>query len=74
HLHMSVSSATGEVRGGHVVAGNRVRTTVEVLLAPTSGWRLTRAPDDATGHPELMVHPSAERTPSSLVPSRPILL
>lgn len=61
HLHMSVASATGEVHGGHVVAGNRVRTTVEVLLVATPGWRLSRAPDEATGHPELTLHETAGR-------------
>ena len=56
HLHMSVASATGAVSGGHVVTGNRVRTTVEVLLVGLPGWRLSRARDDATGYPELSVH------------------
>jgi predicted DNA-binding protein with PD1-like motif len=60
HLHMSVSSAAGEVRGGHVVAGNRVRTTVEVLLVALPGWRLSRATDDATGYPELTVRATDE--------------
>lgn len=55
HLHMSVASATGEVRGGHVVAGNRVRTTVELLLMPMSGWRLSCTPDEATGDAELAI-------------------
>ncbi|RZL90921.1 MAG: DNA-binding protein [Variovorax sp.] len=53
HLHMSVASATGEVRGGHLVAGNIVRTTAELLLVGLPGWRLSRAHDDATGYPEL---------------------
>ncbi|RZL42043.1 MAG: DNA-binding protein [Variovorax sp.] len=61
HLHMSVSSASGEVRGGHVVAGNRVRTTAEVLLVELTGWRLSRVPDDATGYPELTVRSAAAR-------------
>lgn len=61
HLHMSVASATGEVRGGHVVAGNRVRTTAEVLLVATPGWRLSRSLDEATGYPELTVHEAAGR-------------
>lgn len=60
HLHMSVSSATGEVRGGHVVTGNRVRTTVELLLVAAPGWRLSRAPDAATGYPELTIRASGE--------------
>jgi len=33
HLHMALSTSTGEVFGGHVAQGCIVRTTVEVLLA-----------------------------------------
>jgi predicted DNA-binding protein with PD1-like motif len=55
HLHVSVASATGEVHGGHVVAGNRVRTTVELFLMPMPGWRLSRALDETTGYPELAI-------------------
>lgn len=55
HLHMAVASSTGAVVGGHVTAGNRVRTTVEVLLADCPGWQLGRRPDPATGWAELVV-------------------
>ncbi|WPB55539.1 PPC domain-containing DNA-binding protein [Xylophilus sp. GOD-11R] len=53
HLHVSVASASGEVRGGHVVAGNVVRTTAEVLVVEAGGWRLSRETDVATGYLEL---------------------
>jgi predicted DNA-binding protein with PD1-like motif len=33
HLHMALSTATGDVLGGHVAPGCIVRTTAEVLLA-----------------------------------------
>ncbi len=56
HLHMSVADAEGRVHGGHVPYGNRVRTTVEVLLATSAAWSLSRVGDPATGHPELVVH------------------
>ena len=55
HLHMSVSDASGRVYGGHVGYGSTVRTTAEVLVAPLSGWSLTRAPDATTGFNELVV-------------------
>ncbi len=55
HLHMAVSDAAGRVYGGHVGPGNVVRTTAEILLAPLRDWTLTRAPDPATGFPELVV-------------------
>ncbi len=55
HLHMSVSDAAGRVWGGHVGEGNGVRTTAEVLLAPLTGWALSREHDAATGYGELVV-------------------
>jgi predicted adenylyl cyclase CyaB len=55
HLHMSIADASGRVTGGHVLAGNIVRTTAEVLLAPTSEYSLRREPDVATGFEELVV-------------------
>jgi predicted DNA-binding protein with PD1-like motif len=54
HLHMSVSDAAGRVFGGHVVYGNTVRTTAEVLLMLVPGWELGRAPDPLTGYDELV--------------------
>ena len=55
HLHMAVSNAKGEVFGGHVAPGCRVRTTAEVLLALLPEWAFTREPDAATGYAELVV-------------------
>lgn len=58
HLHMSIAAESGHVAGGHVVYGNAVRTTVELLLAPPGPWRMSRAVDAATGFHELVVAPS----------------
>jgi len=55
HLHMALSTATGEVLGGHVAAGCIVRTTAEVLLALLPEWEFAREPDPATGFDELVV-------------------
>jgi hypothetical protein len=55
HLHMALSTGTGQVLGGHVAAGCTVRTTAEVLLALLPGWAFTREPDAATGFEELVV-------------------
>jgi predicted DNA-binding protein with PD1-like motif len=54
---MSVADAAGRVYGGHVVYGNEVRTTAEILLAPLPDWSLTREPDPVTGFQELVVRP-----------------
>lgn len=55
HLHMAISTATGQVIGGHVAPGCIVRTTAEVLLALLPDWEFAREPDAATGYDELVV-------------------
>jgi predicted DNA-binding protein with PD1-like motif len=55
HLHMALSTASGEVFGGHVAPGCVVRTTAEVLLALLPEWQFSRAPDAATGYLELEI-------------------
>ena len=57
HLHMAVSTTTGQVLGGHVAAGCIVRTTAEVLLALLPEWQFAREPDATTGYDELVVRP-----------------
>ena len=53
HLHAVIGSDSGQVFGGHVVRGNIVRTTAELLLIPLQEWKLTRTFDDQTGFQEL---------------------
>jgi uncharacterized protein len=55
HLHMSVSDARGQVFGGHVAPGCRVRTTAELLLALLPEHEFSRERDPVTGFMELVV-------------------
>ena len=55
HMHMAVSTAMGQVIGGHVAPGCLVITTAEVLLALLPEWQFTREPDAQTGYDELVV-------------------
>lgn len=55
HMHMAISTATGQVLGGHVAPGCIVLTTAEVLLALLPDWQFTREPDAQTGYDELVV-------------------
>lgn len=55
HLHMSVATPDGAVVGGHMVYGNTVRTTAEVLIVFLPEWQLTREHDPSTGCKELFV-------------------
>ncbi|WP_296443930.1 PPC domain-containing DNA-binding protein [Rhodoferax sp. UBA5149] len=55
HLHMALSTSTGQVLGGHVATGCIVRTTAEVLLALLPEWAFAREPDALTGYDELVM-------------------
>ena len=66
HLHMALSTATGQVVGGHVAPGCIVRTTAEVLLALLPEWEFAREPDALTGYDELVVR---ERVDDNAVPA-----
>ena len=57
HLDMAISDAQGNVLGGHMCYGNRVRTTAEVLVARLEGWVLDRELDEQTGYHELIIVP-----------------
>jgi uncharacterized protein len=59
HLHMSVSDAHGQVFGGHVSPGCRVRTTAELLLALLPEHEFSREIDPSTGFMELVVRGKA---------------
>lgn len=59
HLHLAVADARGRVTGGHLVYGNEVRTTAEVLLVVLFDWTLSREQDPRTGFKELVVRAGA---------------
>jgi uncharacterized protein len=53
HLHVSAADAAGHCRGGHLLVGNRIRTTAEIALLLPAGVRFGRTLDPATGCREL---------------------
>ena len=55
HLHISLAAADGQVSGGHLAVGAKVRTTAEVLVALLPAWSFSRELDPATGFRELMI-------------------
>ena len=57
HLRASVSDAQGNVFGGHLRPGSRVRTTAEVLVAVLPDVIFRRHPDPKTGWRELVIEP-----------------
>ncbi|RYY12265.1 MAG: DNA-binding protein [Cytophagaceae bacterium] len=57
HLHLSVADSTGRTLGGHLLAGCRVYTTAEIVLAALPELEFTRETDPTFGYKELVVKP-----------------
>jgi predicted DNA-binding protein with PD1-like motif len=55
HLHLSVSDGEGRTLGGHLMAGNLVYTTAEIVLGESKRFRFRRAKDGTTPWKELQV-------------------
>ncbi|WP_068977528.1 PPC domain-containing DNA-binding protein [Aeromonas sp. EERV15] len=57
HLHLSISDEQGLMRGGHVLPGCRVRTTLELVIGELQEYRFDRAPCPQSGYEELLITP-----------------
>lgn len=57
HLHMAVSDGEGRTIGGHVMDGNRVYTTLVVVIEEHLRFRYRREHDPASGYDELVIDP-----------------
>lgn len=55
HLHLSVADREGKMTGGHLLDGNLVRTTTEIVLVELSDLEFERLHDPETGYKELQV-------------------
>jgi predicted DNA-binding protein with PD1-like motif len=55
HLHMSVSDERGKTTGGHVLEGNVIYTTAEIVLGESSDLIFTREVDGTTPWKELII-------------------
>lgn len=55
HLHISVSDSSGKVLGGHLMDGNIIFTTAEIILAEFNGILFKRELDEKTGFKELVI-------------------
>lgn len=55
HLHAAVSDGTGKTIGGHVVDGNIVYTTAEIVIGEALDLRFTRQKDTITTYNELFI-------------------
>lgn len=57
HIHISISDSTGQTIGGHLVPGNKVYTTAEIVLMATGKYEFRREKDGTTPWEELQVYP-----------------
>ena len=74
HLHLSVSDSTGRTIGGHLLDGNRVYTTVELIIGELPALEFARETDPTFGYRELTVRPApvvGKSVETSQPPQRP---
>jgi len=55
HLHLAVSDSTGATIGGHLLEGNIIYTTAELVITFTDKYQFTRAKDGTTQWEELHI-------------------
>lgn len=58
HLHLAVSDSTGRTIGGHLLDGNVIYTTAEVVVGVLEELDFRREPDATFGYQELTVYPA----------------
>jgi predicted DNA-binding protein with PD1-like motif len=55
HLHLAISNEKGQTIGGHLLDGNLVYTTAELLITELSDLSFKREIDSTFGYKELVV-------------------
>jgi predicted DNA-binding protein with PD1-like motif len=55
HLHISLSDSTGTTIGGHLLAGNEIYTTAEIVLGEADQLQFSRETDPETTFKELKI-------------------
>ena len=55
HLHAMVADSNGQTWGGHLVEGNIIYTTCELVILEIDGFKMSRQFDSATGFKELQL-------------------
>ncbi|RSK51249.1 PPC domain-containing DNA-binding protein [Hymenobacter rigui] len=73
HLHLSVADSTGRTLGGHLLEGNIVYTTLELIIGELPELEFRRETDATFGYQELAVYPApaaAKPAPAAPKPAR----
>ena len=55
HLHLSAADDSGVVWGGHLMDGNIIHTTAEIVIMELLDYQFQRVFDAATGYKELLI-------------------
>jgi predicted DNA-binding protein with PD1-like motif len=55
HIHISVSDSTGKTIGGHLLEGNIIYTTAEIVIGSSNQFQFKREEDGTTPWKELQV-------------------
>jgi uncharacterized protein len=55
HYHIAISDGQGHTIGAHLLEGNEIYTTAEIILLELPEFRFLRKFDDQTGYPELEI-------------------
>ena len=55
HLHLAVSDENGHIRGGHMMPGCTVRTTLELIIGELENNTFTREHCTLSGYEELVI-------------------
>lgn len=55
HLHLSISDSSGTTLGGHLLEGNEIYTTAEIVIGEANALRFRREIDPQTTYKELKI-------------------
>ena len=55
HLHIALADSTGKTIGGHLLDGNIIYTTAEIIIGENTEMLFKRVADIETGYTELVI-------------------
>ena len=71
HLHLSVADSTGRTLGGHLLDGNRIYTTAELVIGVLDELDFRRETDPVSTYQELSIYPAPCAKPPKASPKKP---
>ncbi|WP_246285167.1 PPC domain-containing DNA-binding protein [Hymenobacter lapidiphilus] len=69
HLHLSVADSTGRTLGGHLLGGNIIYTTAELVIGELPALDFRRETDPTFGYQELVVRPATAAAATTSKPA-----